>query len=230
MIISVHLYIIKKILRDQWALVVSLFVFILLCVIVFIFYARFNKQKAEVELLTNKVQLLKERYDTLKYNTSLSQDQIKEYNALLTHLIPEAEDYFSIIYALEKISSVSQLAITDYTVNVSKTDREQLTLTVDGKGDPESFLTFLEEYQFAGGRLVTSDKIQYGGGVAGNVRIALSFYSKRFIPNESTTASRLSEKEIAKLETIKQKVKFEFSAGDSSSVSTDYSTKTNPFN
>lgn len=227
--ISISVYKIKRILKDQWTLFVSLGIFILLLGVVFIFYLRFNTQKKEVDLMNGEVQMLKNRFDTLKYNKSLTADQIVEYNKLLASLVPETEDFFSIIYALEEISSVSKFDITDYTINVGETSNERLTLTVTGKGDSESFLTFLQEYQFAGGRLATSDKIQYGGANSGNTLVALTFYSKRFTFDESVQVPQLSSEDIAKLETIKQKIKFQFSSSAYQSVSTDYLQKKDPF-
>ena len=229
MIIPIRLYKIKRILIDQWTVFVSFGVFVLLFFIVFIFYARFNAQKKEVELMTGEVQLLKNRFDTLKYNKSLTEDQIKEYNKLLASLVPETEDFFSIIYALEQISNASQFAITNYTIDVGTSTRERLTLTIEGKGDTNSFLAFLQEYQFAGGRLATSDKISYGGATAGNTKVTLTFYSKRFTFNESVQVPQLSKDDIAKLEAIKQKIKFQFSSSGYQSVSTDYPQKNNPF-
>jgi len=229
MIIPIRLYKIKRVLIDQWTLLLSFGVFILLIGIVFIFFARFNDQKKEVDLLTGEVNMLKNRFDTLKYNKSLTQDQIKEYNTLLASLVPETEDFFSIIYALEQISLVSQFAITDYTIDVGKTTRERLTITAEGVGNPESFLTFLQEYQFAGGRLVTSDKIQYSGANSTNTRVVLNFYSKQFTFNESVQVPQLSKEEIAKLEVIKRKVRFQFSSSGYQSVSTEYPLKNNPF-
>ena len=229
MIIPIHFYKIKRILIDQWTLFLSIGVFILLFIIVFIFYARFNEQNKEVNLMTGEVQMLKNRFDTLKYNQSLTEDQIKEYNKLLASLVPETEDYFSIIYALEQISLESQFTITDYTIDVSKTSKERLTIIAEGKGNPESFLTFLQDYQFAGGRLATSDKIQYGGLNSENTKVVLNFYSKQFTFNESLQVQQLSKEEIAKLNAIKKKIKFQFSSSGYQSVSTEYPSKKNPF-
>ncbi len=229
MILPIRIYKIRRILSDQRAFFISFIMFILLLGIVFIAYARFNTQTKEVELMTNEAAMLKTRFDTLKYNKSLTEDQIKEYNKLLASLVPETEDFFSIIYAIEEVSKSSQFNITDYTIDVGKSNAERLTLSVEGKGDTNSFLAFLKDYQFAGGRLITIDKIQYGGLTVGNTRIALNFYSKRFAFNETVQVPQLSIEEIAKLEAIRQKVKLQFSSTGYQSVSTEYELKKNPF-
>ena len=228
MILSIRLYKLKRILIDQRSLFISFGVFLVLFFLVLFFYGRFNEQKKEVDLMNSEVVLLKNRYDTLKYNKSLTEDQIKEYNKLLAQLVPETEDFFSIIYALEEISKVSHFLITDYTIDVNNTNSERLTLTAQGKGNSEDFLAFLQEYQFAGGRLATSDKIQYGGSLEGSTRITLNFYSKRYTIKESVQVPKLFKEELATLETIKQKVKFQIgSVGDT--TNTDYQVKNNPF-
>ena len=229
MILPFRFYKLRRIIINQWQLIVSFAVFLLLLLVVFIFYARFNAQKKEVDLMSEEVVMLKNRFNTLKYNKSLTEDQIKEYNKLLASLIPETEDFFSIIYALEEISTVSHFEITNYEINIGKTSREKLTLTAEGRGNSDEFLNFLQQYQFAGGRLVTSDQIQYGGMNSGSTRITLNFYSKRFAFNETVQVPQLSKEEIQKLLAIKQKIKFQFSSSDYQSVTTDYAIKNDPF-
>ncbi len=225
----IRIYKLKRIVKDQSSLLITLGVFILLLFVVLIFYGRYNEQKKEVELMNGEVKMLKNRYETLKYNKSLTEDQIKEFNLLLASLVPETEDFFSIIYALDQISEVSGFQITDYTIDVGNASREILTLNIVGKGNPESFLSFLREYHFTGGRLITSNKIQYGGVNAGNTKVTLNFYSKQYTINESIQVPQLSKQEIDKLNALKAKIKFQFSSSGFQSVSTDYSIKTNPF-
>lgn len=229
MIIPIRLYKLKRILQSQWSLFLSLGVFILLLCVVYISYTRFTSQKEETGVIGNEVQALKKKFDTLKINEALTENKIKEYNLLLASLVPETEDFFSIIYALEHISSVSQFMITNYTIDVSKTNNERLTLTVEGKGDAEAFLSFLQEYQFSGGRLATSNKIQYGDVSSGSTRVALNFYNKRFTFDSAAQVPQLSQDDVAKLEAIKQKIKFQFSSSEYQLVNPVYPLKKDPF-
>lgn len=229
MIFPIRLYRIKRILGDQRAFFISLILMIMLFGIVTLFYIQFNTQLKEVELMKNETVMLKNRFDTLKYNKTLTEDQVKVYNKLLASLVPETEDYFSIIYAIEEISKASQFVITDYTIDVAKKNQERLTLSVEGQGDTDAFLAFLQEYQFAGGRLATIDKIQYGGLNVGRTRIALNFYSKRFTFNESVQVPQFNREELDKLDAIKAKVKFQFSSAGDQSTDTRYESKKNPF-
>lgn len=229
MILPIRIYRIKRVLSDQRAFIISSFICIFLFLIVLLFYARFNAQLKEVDLMKNEMVMLKNRFDTLKYNKTLTEDQVKEYNKLLASLVPETEDYFSIIYAVEEISKASKFVITDYTIDVAKKTPERLTLSVEGQGDTDAFLAFLQEYQFAGGRLATIDKIQYGGLTIGHTRIALNFYNKRFTFNESVQVPQFNKEEIEKLDAIMAKVKFQYSSVAYQSADTNYEMKKNPF-
>jgi len=226
----ISLYKIKRILADQWSIFVSFGVLIVLVGIVFIFYSQFNRQKKEVELLQDEIAMLGDRFNTLKYNKTLTQDQIKDYNKLLSSLIPETEDFFSIIYALEAISNASGFKISDYSIDITATTKERLTLTANGKGDTNAFLKFLQEYQFVGGRLVTTDKIVYRGEKnAADTKITLNFYSKRFSFNETVRVPQLTKEEIQRLQAIKNKIQFQFSSAVYQSVDTSYQPKQDPF-
>lgn len=226
---TISIYKIKNIIRYQWAIFVSFFVLVLLVFVVLFYYVKFNEEVKSTALLSNEVQMLKNRYDTLKYNKTLTEDQIKEYNKLLVQLIPESEDFFSIIVALEKISVDSRFLITDYVVNMKNSNKERLTLTVVGKGDTDAFKTFLEKYQFAGGRLITSNKIEYGGINSANTRITLNFYSKRFAFNETLQVGLLSKTELDRLNSIRSKISMQYVPSETEIVETDYTTKKDPF-
>jgi len=229
MIIPIRLYKVKRFIENQKNLLISFTVFIALFFIVLIFLARFNQQKKEVEFLNSEVAMLQSRYDTLKYNKSLTEDQIKGYNLLLASLVPETEDFFSIIYALEQISLISNFQITNYVIDVGNSTNERLSLTAEGKGNADTFLTFLKTYQFSGGRLITSNKIQFGGASSSSTKITLNFYSKKYTFNETIQVPKLFKEEIAKLDEVKKKIKFQFSSTGYQTAATTYETKSDPF-
>jgi len=229
MIAPLPYYKMRRIATEHWSVIVSFIIFILLSLVVFVFYARFNAQKKEVNLMSDEVLMLKNRFNTLKYNKSLTEDQIKEYNKLLASLIPETEDFFSIIYSLEEIGKSSGFHITNYVIDVGNTNKEKITLTAEGTGDLATFLSFLQQYQFVGGRLVTSDQIHYEGQNSRNTKLTLNFYNKRFAFNETVQVPQLSKEEIQKLDGIKKKIKFQFSSSAYQSVNTEYAVKKDPF-
>lgn len=171
--------------------------------------------------LMNKVTLM---------NASIpASEKLDEDIRFLNMLIPNSEEYFSVIYALEKLSQKTGFIITNYSVNVSKSTTEKLRISVTGEGNSQSFVDFLKNYNFSGGRLITSDKVQLDPNFTGTIIIDLTFYSKKTISKNSLEMSP-SSKIYDEIELLKKKVDFSFE--DSLSVETaviDYPKKTNPF-
>ncbi|MDO8741741.1 MAG: hypothetical protein Q7J11_01185, partial [Candidatus Roizmanbacteria bacterium] len=134
----------------------------------------------------------------------------------------------SVIYALEKLSQKSNFIITEYTVNVGNSASERLKLEVTGTGDSQSFINFLKDYNFGGGRLITSDKIQLDQNFSGSIKIDLTFYSKSVLIGKDLETP--NNKIFEELETLKSKVNFNFNnnvATDSADL--NYPKKSNPF-
>jgi len=226
----IKFYNIKKLrylIRDYWPTFITIIALFIIVILLFFSYKTYRDSKEEADILGEEVTLLKNRSDTLKYNKSLTEDQITVYNKVLTSLIPESEDYFSIIYALETISQKTGFNIVSYTINLSNTSREKLSLNIEGKGNLDAFKNFLSSYEFMGGRLVTSERIEFSGANFTNTRVGLNFYAKKFSFNEAVVP-QLSKDDIDKLESIKQKIQISFT---DSAPSTDgtYDTKSNPF-
>lgn len=213
--------------KDYWSTVLTLVSLVVILFLISLSYKNFKESGDQLTILQAEVNLLKNRSDTLKYNKSLTEDQIVAYNQILTSLIPEQEDYFSIIYALETIGSKTGFEIVGYTINLYKASREKISITIEGKGNVQSFLTFLKNYSYMGGRLITSERIEFSGTDFTNTKVALNFYSKQFTFNESVIP-QLSKEDITKLESIKNKVQVSFLENEDEE-STDYETKSNPF-
>jgi len=190
-------------------------------------YKTYKETRNDLDVLSEEVKLLKNRSDTLQYNKTLTEDQIVVYNKILTALIPETEDYFSIIYALETISQNTGFSIVSYTINLSSISREKLSINIEGRGNPDDFKRFLNSYKFAGGRLITSERIEFSGVNFTNTRVALNFYSKKFTFNESVVP-QLTKQDVAKLEDIKKKIKISFK-NEETSTKAEYEIKNNPF-
>lgn len=212
--------------RDYWTSLVTLAALIMIMLLLMVSYTSYKGSKEDLDILREEVNLLKNRSDTLKYNKSITEDQITVYNKILASLIPENEDYFSIIYALETISQKTGFSIVAYTINLSGSSREKLSLNIEGKGDLEAFKQFLNSYEFMGGRLITSEKIEFSGTNFTTTKVGLNFYSKKFSFNEAV-APQLSKDDISKLEQIKSKIQVSFATDDASN--TDYETQSNPF-
>lgn len=166
---------------------------------------------------------------TLMNSTIPGSEKLDEDVSFLNALIPNAEDYFSIIYALEKLSQKSGFIITDYTISISSSTLEKLRMKISGEGDSLTFVNFLKDYNFSGGRLITSDKVQLDPNFSGAIIIDLTFYSKKTVAANSLELSPNSNI-YKELETLKAKVNFNFeNTIASSSPNLDYPKKNNPF-
>jgi len=216
---------IQYMIKEQWTTVLTMVVLCVIIALVFFSYKSLNDAKSQLEVLEAESTLLKNRTDTLKYNKNLTQDQIDTYNKILAALIPESEDFFSIIYALDMISRQTGFIITDYTINLANTSKDKISLVVEGKGDTEAFLTFLKNYHVSGNRLITSEKIDYSGTKVTNTKIVLNLYNKKFAFHESVVP-QLTTKDVATLDKIKEKVSLSFM---DETESGDYETRPNPF-
>lgn len=180
--------------------------------------SRINILKTDINQLNKKVKLYQESIP--------STDKLDEDIKLLNRLIPNVEDYFSVVYALDKLSEKTGFLIINYIVNVKKSTSDKLRLTVNGIGDSEAFLRFLEEYQFSGGRLITSDKIELNPEMSGTIKLNLTFYNKAVKPgNEEITIT--DSKIFDKLESIKEKVSFDFD--EEEEIDLDYPKKNSLF-
>ena len=220
---------IQRLIRENiFYIVGNVFIFILIIIAVRIgltenssYNKKISSLKIELNQLQNKVNLM---------NTTIpSSDRLDEDLNFLNTLIPNIEDYFSIIYALEKLSQKSNFVITEYTVNVEKSTAEKLKLSVTGIGESQSFINFLKDYNFGGGRLITSDKIQLDPNFFGSIKIDLTFYSKN-VPTGKNLELAPDYKFFEELETLKSKVNFSFSNNTSTnSADLNYPKKTNPF-
>lgn len=175
----------------------------------------------ELNQLQNKINLM---------NTTVpSTEKLDEDLVFLNTLIPNVENYFSIIYALEKLSQKSNFLITSYNVNVEKSTSQKLDLSVSGDGNSQEFINFLKEYNFGGGRLITSDKIQLDPNFFGSIRINLTFYNKS-VPISNNLEISAGNKNFEELEILKKKVNFDFNSYSASSTPDfNYPKKENPF-
>ncbi len=217
----------RLILENIFYIFGNVFIFILIVVVVKIgLTENFSYDK--------KIAILKIELNTLQNSARLSADipsseALEEDIKLLNALIPNIEDYFSIIYALEKLSQKSNFTITEYTVNLQNSTSEKLKLVVSGTGNSQSFINFLKIYNFGGGRLITSDKIKLDPNFFGSIKVDLTFYNKSAL-TEKKIESTVNNNIFKEIETLKNKVSFTFySNSEVGDPSSDYPRKNNPF-
>lgn len=157
----------------------------------------------------NEVQLAKDDLDTKKTEASyitlaeeLAQSKVNGYNDLLRLLIPESEDYFSIIASLERMSIRTGLKITRYNLNLPTAGQEKFTLTIVGTVQIDELPRFLNTYKFGTRRLVTIENIQVTNQPENNVRFTMNFYSKPVTGSNFSQVASLSQEDLDIMEQI----------------------------
>ena len=187
--------------------------------------ANIQKSKGEASQLQIKQRILQSVLNE-------SKDELDQDLAIVTALVPDTEDYFSMIYSLEQLSKSTGFIINNYTVNLSKSNGNKLSLTVAGEGNSQSFMELLRNYNFAGGRLITAEKIGIDPAVSSGISLDLNFYSKTAtIENDDKLNYQAS---IDQLKDLRSKVKFSIvdkpaPQQPTEPESTDYPTKTSLF-
>ncbi len=211
--------------KDNWIVFVTFVVLIIMILLACYSFFTFQKGLDEKKTLQKELDLLKNRVDVMRSNNDLRLEQIQSYNKILSTLIPDQEDFFTIIYALEKISSETGFTISEYTINLAATSSERLSLVVRGKGDLSSFMEFLKSYNFVGGRLTTSEVVRFSG-TSVNTEVNLNFYHKKY-EFDNKIIPKISEQDLLDIEKIKNKITVNLSTP--SNQEPGYDTKTNPF-
>lgn len=182
--------------------------------------------RSKITSSQNEIADLNKKAANVLTNTTISQDDIDQYTQLLSQLIPENEDVFSIMLALENLSIKTGYNIIQYQVSPSK-QSEKFTLQIEGIGDSAAFLNFVKSYSFAGGRYITSNSVSYDSNDKGSSTLNLSFYSHK-TSSLSTENKKLSLEDIELLKRIQSKT--EIIVKDTGvEISTTYPTKSNPF-
>lgn len=188
----------------------------------------FQQTKKQLSQLTKDVTQIQQQNDVLTANRAALDADVDTYNQILTRLVPDTEDYFSIISALEKLSSQTGFSITKYTINVAASNAQKLSLTVEGNGDAEAFFKFLQDYRYNGERLITNGKIDFSTGGFSTTKLDLNFYNKKTKSNNDAFKP-IATQDITLMQTISDKVNFSFIAPEDLGNSADYPTKNNPF-
>ena len=185
--------------------------------------------KESLASLTLDVNALNAKATIIKTNSGMVKENIDEYNQILGRIIPDTEDFFSIIAALENLSQNTGFRIIRYNINLSASNREKLALIVEGDGDADSFLKFLEDYPFSGGRLATSEKLEFATTEVGKIKLSLNFYHKKS-PSNNQPVAAFTAKDIALMEDIRSKVNILTQPTDDQTPAvSNYETKQNPF-
>lgn len=198
------------------------------CIIAVLMTVNARVSEIQNKLNTTRLELdeLRTKKDLIQ-NFALERETIDQDLLLMSRLIPQSQDYFSIIQSLENLSQRTQFQIVSYQINLTESTDSKLSIVVRGIGDSQSFLTFLDSYQVDGGRLITMEKLKINPQTPGEVQLDMNFYIE-----SPTPADRAIEYEetIRKLDQIKGTITYDLAA-PTATAEQDYSfeTKKNPF-
>lgn len=187
-------------------------------------YANNNKK---LDFLQKDVGDLKSKKAILDSSIGGNVQEIEEDVKVMNKLIPETEDYFLIIAALEELSAKTNFVITSYEINLSSSKDHKLSLNVSGTGDHQSFINFLQQYNFQGERLITIENISLGKDKTGSFGLLLNFYSQK--TGEATNGGLNYQQALQKVSEIRSKVSFNLQSDNQADLDQDYPKKSNPF-
>ncbi len=154
---------------------------------------KYHDLQTEVSTLQNKANLLS------ALSTQHTQDLDDDIRLLQT-LVPDIEDYFSIIYTLEELSRKTDFFIDSYTIQTGQSAPERLALKISGTGDNQAFLNFLREYNFGGGRLITASEIELKSSLQGSIDLEVYLYSQS--PKKSAATSVNTASQVQKFASV----------------------------
>lgn len=209
----------------NYILVVVFLIF--LNIYIFIFQiSSYYVQQGEIE---KKEELLSKVISQREIVSRYDKKDIKKLYEVISLLVPDEEDYFSIISALENLSRWTGMEILSYAVNFGSSTSEKLVLKIEARGDLVSFQKFLEEYRFKGGRLVTMDKIEYTNQDFRST-LDLNFYTRKVNIKTDEDVKAINPETLSLFKDISNTLlKDNEEIEEQSSIDVEYESKQNPF-
>lgn len=144
---------------------------------------------------------LNELKDKRNLVIDLKANQLDQAIQTLNTLIPSSEDYFSIIRAIETLSSQTGFSITSYRISLSDISKQLIPIQITGTGSTTSIVNFLNGYHHSGGRLITINSLEYSPN-ATKIDLAINFYNYKSMKSDSSVGIRFDAKRIDKFVAI----------------------------
>lgn len=220
-------YNLQKLIRGNLLPTVTLVVLTAFLVISIVFFiGLYQENTVKINSLQSELTELNKKKELIDFKNQVIENvvDLDHINAVFSQLIPNEEDYFSIITSLEKLSIQTNFIITSYTINLAGSAPGKLAIGIDGQGDPNTFLEFLKVYNFGGSRLLTIDKIEFSQEAFTGSRISINVYSGKGEGAQALT--KLSAEDRKLIQKIALKVQLELKSEE---AAIDYPTKSNPF-
>jgi hypothetical protein len=158
------------------------------------------------EIADTRTELDKVRGEISYFNLAklLAADEVEGFNDTLLDLIPEQEDYFSIIASLERLSARTGLRITRYAIDLPEGGSDKFTLNIVGTILPSQLDRFLNNYKYGTGRLVTIESMALNPQEENNVRVTMNFYSRAVTTSTLIRVGTLDRNDIQLMSQIRE--------------------------
>ena len=227
--IKINPYIKYLIVENIFYILISILLVISVFVIPSIMFNTYSKNSDNISQLKKELQEINSKKNALAFLSSTNSKNIDEYFNLVSSLIPESENYFTIIYSLNNLSKLTNFNITSYALNLKESTNNKISIQVTGVGNQQEFLNFLKEYNLGGGRLITAEEIKLNSEEFTGITLKLNFYSQKTSLSQQGNVDY--QKVLNKIDKIKDKIKFNFQSNSSEEeiVIEEYPTKTSPF-
>lgn len=219
----------KRLLFQHIGYLIALTFFILLAVIFIPLQIRdYQTVRAELQTLNTTIQELSNRRGVIQ---EYPQEKLDDLVSLLNTIYPSQEDKFSIFTALDALGSVTGMNIITYSSPFAGKSLHEVVISVRARASESAFRLFLRNHVFRSGRFMTIDKVIYDVE-SGTVDFTAKFHSSP-VEIGSQTASQYSPEGISRLREIQKEVEsvgfIRKTVESDEPISTDYSTKENPF-
>ncbi len=206
------------------AFVLLISIFIVPSIVINTYFQNVEK----IKTLDEELQEINSKKNALSFLSNAPSKNIDEYYNIVSALIPEAENYFTIIYTLNNLAELTNFNITSYSLNLKESTANKISIEVTGVGNQSEFLNFLREYNLGGGRLITAEEITLNAEEFSGITLRLNFYNQKSSLFQSGNIDY--KKILTKIDGLKSKIKFNFQTKNKEDVVLeDYPTKTNPF-
>lgn len=158
MLTKIDFYTVKLIKENFLYLAILILSIFLIFVFIPFKIKKINSFQEKIVLLNQEINDLKTKINLI---SALGQNDLNRSINVLDELLPSNEDYFSMITSLEALSNQTNFIITSYSISFNDKNQNKIALKVEGEGNLEAFIKFLESYRFKGGRLITMDNVDF---------------------------------------------------------------------
>ncbi|OGK12996.1 hypothetical protein A3A93_04095 [Candidatus Roizmanbacteria bacterium RIFCSPLOWO2_01_FULL_38_12] len=166
---------------------------------------RLYNNYTDLSIKTEEIDKAKTSVSLIQNNKNLLSQSIDDYNVILEKLVPNNESYFLVISALENLASRTGVRILSYSIDLSSSTEEKLTLQIEVEGDLSLIERFMQQYHFAGGRLITNESFSINLENQENITFSLNFFHKEFQDNVEA-ASLANPNDISEIQDIATKL------------------------